>query len=117
MPTSLPQHDPGSDGARKLSRPSERGFQYWTLAVPAALAVLTGVVPAALVLPALSIVLVLLGGAVTGWGWVRQSMSPTQMDLAGALLLVGFGASMLADMPEALKSLAELQEAMRGRSG
>lgn len=87
------------------------------LAVPALLTVMTGAVPAALVLPALSIVLVLLGIAVAVWGRLRRSCRPALTDLVGALLLLGFGASMMADVPDALRTLSELQTAMRGQPG
>jgi len=87
--------------------------------VPLMLAVLAGAIPQPLVLPAISVLLVPGGLALALYAWQHQSRSAAtadhRLDIAGGLVLVGFGAAMLADPSEALRSLAELQAAVTER--
>lgn len=116
MPRILPQN--GSKRADTELQSASTGGPWAAaiLLVPVALWVLSGTVPPALVLPALSVLTVITGLAVAGCTWLAQltpsSLSDQRFDLAGGLLLIGFGASMMTDAPEALRSLAELQASL-----
>lgn len=114
MPTSLPERDPGATGSRKRESFTERTWLGWTLLVPLTLVVLTAKLPPELVLPALSIILVITGLALAALTLLLGGEWAQTRDIAGAIVLAGFAASMLADVPEALRALADLEENMRG---
>lgn len=114
MPTSLPERDPGATSGRKRESLTERTWLGWTLVVPLTLAVLTARLPPELVLPALSIMLVVTGLSLNAMTALLGAHWAQIRDIAGAIMLAGFAASMLADVPEALRALADLEENMRG---
>ena len=120
MPSALPNKGPS--GPRQRIRRFASG-NHWLLAaliVPLAFVVILGMVPFPLVLPALSVLLVSAGlviaAVVLGRDGYAAAADAGRLDIAGGLLLVGFGASMLTDLPEALRSLAELQASLSPRS-
>lgn len=107
MPTSLPQRGRGA-AREKRKALSESALLGWTLALPVTLCVLSGSVPAALVMPALGITAVIAALGLSGWTALVHPSDRQRWDLAGALLFIGFGASMLGDVPEALRALDHL---------
>lgn len=115
MPTSLPRRCKGAV-REQPSALSERTLLSWTLAVPVALGVLSVSVPAVLVMPALSVIAVMAALGLSGWTALAHRYDQQRWDLAGALLFIGFGASMLGDVPEALRALDHLGTANGSRT-
>jgi hypothetical protein len=75
--------------------------------------------PAPLVLPALSILFVTVGFAAAGALYLRgyrlERDHHPGWELAGLLVFLGFAASMLADVPEALSALEQLSTTTASR--
>jgi len=80
--------------------------------VALAFSVLTGVLPALLVLPAMSVIVVLSGLSLGVWalsmGRLRGLPNEPVLDIAGILVLFGFATAIICDKTEALRLLAAL---------
>ncbi len=122
MPTELPPFDPTRSRWPRHTRRDETDWNGLALSIPAVIVLLAAVLPGALVLPALSIMAVLAAIAMVAAGSLRLSSrilssrmeKSRARDLAGILMLVAFGASMMTDTTEALRSIAEIEAAYRG---
>jgi len=114
--TFPPDKPSGSRGEERL--PSRlTAWEMAILGLPVLALALTAALPGPLVLPAWSIVLVATAIVVAAIAWLRPAASDAsharRSDMVGSLLLAGFAATILADVPEALKSLAELEALYR----
>ena len=113
MPTTLPKKT-NTGGYRRPSSSvaSERGLLGATLFVALAFSVVTGVLPAQLVLPAMSVIVVLSGLLVGVWALLTRRYGGLQddrmLDIAGILVLFGFATAIVCDKSEALRLLAAL---------
>jgi hypothetical protein len=77
-----------------------------------AFSVMTAALPAQLVLPAMSVIVVLSGLLVGAWAHLisrhRGLANDQMLDIAGVLVLFGFAAAIVCDKTEALRVLAAL---------
>lgn len=107
MPTpKLPANPAVAAHADRLPRPAA-----WTVlavAIAATLAVIGVYVPAPLVLPAASVLLVGTGFAIAAAAGVMR-LSGLAWDVAGALVFLGIAAALMADDAEALALLGQLE--------
>jgi len=113
IPTTLPKKT-NTGGYRRpsSSEASERGLLGATLSVALAFSVVTGVLPAQFVLPAMSVI-VFLSGLLMGVGALlirryRGLPNDCMLDIAGVLVLFGFATAIICDKSEALRLLAAL---------
>lgn len=114
MPTTLPKKYSGVYRRQPASVASESGFLGANLFVALAFSVMTCTLPAQLVLPAMSFIVVLSGLLVGAWALLisrhRGQPNDRMLDLAGVLVLFGFAAAIVCDKTEALRLLAALPE-------
>ena len=114
MPTTLPKKT-NTGGYRRPSASVafELGLIGATLFVALAFSMVTGVLPAQLVLPAISVVVMLSGLLVGVWALLirryRGLLDDRTLDTAGVLVMFGFAAAIICDKSEALRLLAALQ--------
>lgn len=112
MPTTLPKRIPGRNHRTRAVVAPEFGLRGATLFVALAFSVLTGMLPAQLVLPAMSVIVVLSGLLMGAWALLisrYRGLSNHQMiDIAGVLVLFGFATAIACDKTEALRLLAAL---------
>jgi hypothetical protein len=114
MPTTLPQPRLTGwravhDGLRKRAR--------WDIAafgVPAVAIGLAATLPAPLMLPALSLLLLAAGFGLAAVNAVAARRARMSRHLAGALVFFGFAASLMSDPEPVLQALAELDAALSG---
>jgi hypothetical protein len=115
MPTTLPHRDPSTSRKRVSAANTETAMLWAMLFVALQLALVTGVVPAALVLPTLAVLLVLTGVFLGVYrllaGRSHSTVSEALTDVAGALVLLGFAAAILSDKAEAVAALGALHGA------
>lgn len=112
MPTTLPNKIPGGYRRPSASVAFELGLIGATLFVALAFSMVTGVLPAQLVLPAMSVIVV-LSGLLVGVGALlirryRGLPDDRMLDIAGVLVLFGFATAIVCDKSEALRLLAAL---------
>jgi hypothetical protein len=114
LPTELPNRNTNWIGWFRRSWWHEGKWAVAALSIPALLVVLMQALPSALVLPAFSIVAVSCGFLVALCSYLRPPASLASREraqvMAGMLLLVGFGASMMTNVGDALSALAELEK-------
>ncbi len=112
MPTTLP-----TKKSRRLHRQSadaatERNLLGASVFVALAFCVLTALLPAQLVLPAVGVVVILagliLGLSVLVLGRLSPSANTGMLDMAGVLALFGFAVAIVSDKSEALRLLSAL---------
>ena len=112
MPTTLPKRIPGRNRRTSAEVASESGLLGATLFLALTFSVLTGVLPAELVLPALSVIVVVCGLLMGAWArlisWNSGLPNDQMMDIAGVLVLIGFATAIVCDKTEALRLLAAL---------
>ena len=81
--------------------------------------VLSGLLPAPLVLPTLAIALVVPGFAIAALLWasgLRMDSHPAPWEAVGALIFVGFAAGILSDVDQALTVLDQSMPATGERA-
>lgn len=112
MPTTLPNNNRGGYRRQSAGVAIESGLLAASLLVAFAFCVTTSVLPADLVLPALSVIVVvsglLLGAFTLLRGRSRGHQSVGMLDVAGVLVLFGFATAIICDKTEALSLLAAL---------
>ena len=111
MPTSLPQRR--SSGWRSAQQ-TWIAASRWNIAafcVPVIAMSLAFLLPAALILPVLSIVLLAAGFGLAIANYFAARRGGILRDLAGALVLFGFAAVLMCDPERALMAFAELDAA------
>ena len=112
MPTTLPRKNPGGYRRQSAGVAAERGLLGATLLVALVFSLVTGVLPAELVLPAVSIIVVvsglLLGAGTLLIGRLRAPLNDGLLHIAGVLVLFGFAAAIVCDKTEALRLLGAL---------
>lgn len=112
MPTTLPKEKSRRACRQTAGAGSEREWLGASLFVALAFCVITALLPAKFVLPAVSIVVILSGLALGAWtlmigGW-RRLLNNRMLDTAGVLVLFGFAAAIVCDKSEALRLLGAL---------
>jgi cobalamin synthase len=115
MPTSLPQRR--SLGWRS-AQDTWIAASRWNIAafcVPVIAMSLAFLLPAPLILPVLSIVLLTAGFGLAIANYVAARRGGVIRDLAGALVLFGFAAALMCDAEQALIAFAELDAAFADR--
>lgn len=112
MPTTLPKKNPGGYRRQSAGVATESGLLVATLFVALAFSVTTSALPAQLVLPAMSVIVVLSGLLVGACTLVisrhRERSNDRMLDIAGVLVLFGFAAAIVCDKTEALRLLVAL---------
>jgi hypothetical protein len=115
MPTTLPERNSPRYRRPSAGEASQRGLLGASLFVALAFSVVTGVLPAQLVLPAMSVIVVLSGLLVGVWALLvhPRMVHPRKpdnslLDIAGVLVLFGFAAAILCDKSEAIRLLSAL---------
>jgi hypothetical protein len=111
MPTSLPRKSPGGYRRQSAGGASEPGLLGATLFVALVFSVMTSALPAQLVLPAMSVIVVLSGLLVGAWTLLislHRLPNERMLDIAGVLVLFGFATAIVCDKAEALRLLAVL---------
>jgi hypothetical protein len=112
MPTTLPRKNSGGHRRQSTGVAAERGLLGATLLVALVFSLVTGVLPAELVLPAVSII-VLVSGLLLGAGMLligrqRAPLNDGLLDIAGVLVFFGFAAAIVCDKTEALRLFGAL---------
>lgn len=112
MPTTLPRKSPGGYRRQSGGVGIESALLAATLFVALAFNVTTGVLPAQLVLPAVSVIVVfsglLLGAAALLMRRQVGDSSDMMLDVSGALVFFGFAAAVVCDKTEAMRVLSVL---------
>jgi hypothetical protein len=84
-----------------------------TIALATAATLMAAQLPGALLLPAMSLLMVFSGLSLAAGGWLvrgRMGRDPALVwEIAGALVFFGFAAAMLTDKADALAAFAELE--------
>lgn len=116
MPTELPPFDPTRSRWPRHSPRDEGVWNAAAVSIPAIAVLLAAMLPGPLVLPALSMLAILCSIAMSVAGSLRLSprmATARARDIAGFLMLIGLGASMMIDPAEALRSVAEIEAGYR----
>ena len=108
MPTSLPQRRSPSWWSAQQTWIAASRWNIAAFCVPVIAMSLAFLLPAPLILPVLSIVLLAAGFGLAIANYFAARRGGIMRDLAGALVLFGFAASLMCDPEQALIAFAEL---------
>lgn len=110
MPTTLPREKLKRSCHQTADVVSERELLGASVFVALAFCVLTAMLPAEFVLPAVSITVIVSGLVLGAWTLLmsrwRRLPNTRMLDIAGVLVLFGFAAAIVCDKSEALRLLA-----------
>lgn len=112
MPTTLPNKKPGGYHRQSAGAAIESGLLVATLLVALAFCIATSLLPAQLVLPALSLIVLICGLMLGAAALVARSLrghaNERMLDIAGVLVLFGFAVAIICDKSEAVRLLSGL---------